>query len=252
VNLVLGEHFKRDERRRHSEWLRKRQWFIKAKETRAKKEEMAAQADEELLSFAAGAIAATSIEIEKFEAKLDTYDEGIVIALMENTETLDRVNAELNVLLSRAHVIEDGRRVFKTEDGTQVFDEFGDEVLNDVVQPEAILDDKPTWETYSQKLETKVDLSEERKQIFNFQEKVDAARERVADGEISTHELDNLDSDLAEAMPQSVKSYLPVMVEVTTTPKLSSEFSLQSRQPPGPVEIPNHIPSASPGLHLLG
>lgn len=65
--------------------------------------------------------------IEQFTVTLDTYDHAIVIALMENQEALDSVNDQIDRLLDRAHVMADGRRVFKAEDGTQVFDEFGQE-----------------------------------------------------------------------------------------------------------------------------
>lgn len=54
---------------------------------------------------------------------------------MENQVFLDAVRERLDVVLSRAHVLEDGRRVFKTEDGSQVFDEHGAEVDAEVHDP---------------------------------------------------------------------------------------------------------------------
>lgn len=89
---------------------------------------------------------ATPTQVEEFEIKLDSYDEAIVTALMENQELLDAVRNEITAMLSQAYVLEDGRRVFKTEDGTQVFDEFGTEVQADEVDPLQIDDSLPTWE----------------------------------------------------------------------------------------------------------
>ena len=67
---------------------------------------------------------ATDMQIQEFEAKLDRYEAATVAALIENQERLDVVTAQMIVLLDQTYVLEDGRRVFKTEDGTQVFDEF--------------------------------------------------------------------------------------------------------------------------------
>lgn len=59
-----------------------------------------------------------------------------------------------------ALTIDDGRRVFKTEDGVQVFDEFGTEIAPSVLDFELIDASKPTWKNflkmYLQKLDYKL------------------------------------------------------------------------------------------------
>ncbi len=150
---------------------------------------------------------ATATQIEKFEIKLDSYDEGIVIALMENQELLDTVRNDIAAMLAQAYVLEDGRRVFKTEDGKQVFDEFGTEVQAGEVDPLQIDDSRPSWEAFSAKNDLEQSLEAERAQIFEFQEKVDNARELIAEGEISEADLEALDADLLDAMSATVRGF---------------------------------------------
>lgn len=225
----LGEHFRRDERSRHSEWLRQRQWFIKAKEDKERRERLEEQVDDDLGSLAMSAVAATTIEIERFEAKLDSYDEATVIALMENQEALDFVNTQISALLDRAYVIEDGRRVFKSQDGSFVIDENGENVTRDEVDFDAIGPDRPTAEEYLHFLGRRNSLVNERSQIIEYQEKVDAARERIAEGDITKDELDELDAELADVMPPSVKAHVPGMNQGDEDITLKTEFSSKAR-----------------------
>jgi hypothetical protein len=61
---------------------------------------------------------ATPEQIAAFTVRLDTYDTATVEALLANQEALDAVKARIDDLLLKAHTLPDGRRVFKTEDGT--------------------------------------------------------------------------------------------------------------------------------------
>lgn len=144
--IQLGEHFKTDDRSRHSDWLRQQRWFIKSRHEQVRRDDIADKQEQSMLSLAADAIMATEIQIEKFKVKLDAYDEATIKALMENRQALDLVSTQLEEMLERAYVMEDGRRVFRTEDGTQVFDEFGQEVSRGELNPDLIRADQPTWE----------------------------------------------------------------------------------------------------------
>jgi len=221
----LGEHFKSDDQSRHSEWLRQQRWFVKARQDHERKEHISDRLEDDILSFAAEVIMATETQIEKFKIKLDNYEEATVIALMENQEQLDTVNAQLLAMLERAYVMDDGRRVFKTEDGAQVFDEFANEVTHEELDFDLITSDMPTWEAFSKDKELQESLVAERKQILKFQEKVDHVRDQVADDKITTKELDNLDAELSDAMPPSVKAHLPGFSEAGNAPNAKSAFA---------------------------
>ena len=243
--IQLGEHFKTDDRSRHSDWLRQQRWFIKSKHEQVRRDDIADKQEQGMLSLAADVIMATEIQIEKFKVKLDAYDEATVKALMENSKALDLVNAQLEEMLERAYVMEDGRRVFRTEDGTQVFDEFGKEVTRDNLEFDRITPDMPTWEAFSEGVEHLDKLETERGQILEFQEKVDAARERVADGKITKDELDDLGSELSDATPASVKKHMSGFDTSDNAPAVKTAFTANAK----PV-IPENPVSPSNDRHL--
>ena len=223
--IQLAEHFGDDSRGAHSEQLQRKRWFIKARHDRQQRELLDDRVDENLTAFASAAVLATEIQIEEFQAKLDTYDEATVIALIENQEQLDAVNAHLLEMLERAYVMEDGRRVFKTADGTQVFDEFGKEITPDELDFDLIRPDQPTWESFSERKAQQQQLEVQRKQILEFQERVDKARERVDEGKITKSELDDLDAELADAVPPSVKAHMPGFDTTENAPVARTAFA---------------------------
>jgi len=261
--IQLGEHFRSDDRSRHSEWLRRRQWFIKARRDNARQEAITDKLEDEVLSLAAEATMATEIQIEEFEVKLDTYDEAIVISLMENQGRLDEISrrlAEVEMriqdMLTCAYVMEDGRRVFLTEDQTQAFDESGTEVTSDEFDFGLVPKSNPTWETIMKARSEKDTLLEdykaanmERKNILAFQEKVDAARERVADGEISKDELDDLGAELSEATPASVKKHTPGFSAADSALAIKAAFAANANPA---VIVSSATPEQAPAFDPMG
>jgi len=222
--VQLGEHFRSDEASRHSDWLRQQKWFIKAQDQRERREKADEKLSDMMDTAISAAVMATDEQLKAFQTKLDAYDEATVVALMENQEKLDLINAEIDELLSQAYVMEDGRRVFKSEDGSYVIDEFGETLGPDELDPMLIPDSNPTAEAYSGELELKDKLTQERQDILDFQERVDAAREDIADGKISEQELEDLDAELLDAMPESVRDHVPDLESPQATPNLKAEF----------------------------
>lgn len=146
--------------------------------------------------------------IAEFEVTLTAYDIAVVKALIANDERMAALQTEISAMLSQAFTLDDGRRVFKTKDGTQVFDEHGEEVPADIIDPDAIPDDTPTWEAFSKLKETEAALTAERESILEYQAKLDEGRSEIADGEITIEELDALESDLAGSMPPAVAEFV--------------------------------------------
>lgn len=231
----LADHF-RNKDRSLSDQGSQRRWFIKARQDQQKRADIEDRLDNDILGLATEAIMASQIQIEEFRVKLDTYDEATVIALMENQAALDLVNARLQALLDRAYVMEDGRRVFKTEDGTQVFDENGQEVGPDQLDFDLIDSSHPSWEAYKPDFERRNALDAERQGILDFQDKLDTARDKIAEGDISADDLDDLDADLLEAMPPAVARNMPVYEPPAPTPNVSSAFTASTK--PSAAEIP--------------
>lgn len=209
--IELNAHFHRDPSIRHSDWLRDQRWFIKAREKRQQEQrkEREEQLDNDLDAFTAAVTFASAAQINTFSATLDSYDTATIEALMENELQMTEVRERMDALLKRAYVMDDGRRVFKTEDGTQVFDEYGNEVARGELDPDLIDDSRPIWESYQPELEAYDGLKEERETILDYQDRLDDTRERINEDNITEAELAELESDLDEIMPDAVRLQLP-------------------------------------------
>lgn len=203
-----------------------------------------AQGDEaELMDFAMVMVSAS--ELETFRVELDSYDTATIAALQENERELAAVRERLDGLLLKAHVLPDGRRVFKTEDGTRVFDEFGSELDLTVIDPDLIENSRPRWEAYKPDFERVRELTEERDEILEYQQKLDAARERIDAGEISREEFDEMRDELKTAMPDAVRAQVPELAaEVTVDPDLAAPSSFGPAADAGLAIEDDMIPSS--------
>lgn len=154
-------------------------------------------------------MALTPTESAAFRVELDTYDTATVIALQENELALEEAQRRLDEILLRAFVLPDGRRVFKTEDGTRVFDELGAEIDPSVIAPEDIDGHHPSWETYRSHRHAIERLHAERGTILEHQQRLDDARERLNRGALTREDYERLHEDLATSMPEAVRQHLP-------------------------------------------
>lgn len=149
------------------------------------------------------------IEAVELQAQIARHDQAIIEALIENEERLAAADRRVEKLLGEAHVLPDGRRVFKTEDGLRVFDEFGQEVDGGDIDPASIEDARPRWETFSADKGVRDGLIEERRDLLEYQGKLDEMQDRMANGDMSQTDLDQLHSLMADDVPASVRRHLP-------------------------------------------
>lgn len=227
---TVVDHFRIKQKAQEVKDHERRKWFIAAREQQRVKEQRVDQAEDALLDMVTAAVLADPVEVAEFRVKLDTYDEATVKALMENQALLDAVNTNINDMLDRAHVIEDGRRVFKTRDGERVFDEHGSQLPHGVIQPDEIRNDAPKWEDLQEVRAERDQLRIERKEILEFQEKLDHARERSDAKDLTQDELGDFDADLADSAPASVAKHMPGFEEKADL-KLREEFQTPSAAP---------------------
>lgn len=191
VDRNLWQEFKRradDERVWQAQRDRRRD-----KEREESKEERSEATTNDLLS-AVEQVA----ELREISERLDALEVQVTQSLLENDQKLDAVREKLHAMLAAAVVLPDGRRVFKTEDGTQVFDEHGEEVSPDVIDPDSIDDNLATWEDFQAELDREADLLVEREQLLDLQQDIDAARDAAEKGELDVSELDALEAEFGE------------------------------------------------------
>jgi len=215
--------------RADSQLARQQEWFIKARRDQYKREAIADKKEETTSSLGGEVIIASEIQLREFKLKLDVYEAATTAALMANQKQLDVVSAQIDLLIAQAFVMPDGRRVFRTEDGSQVFDEHGTEVLPEELEFSAIPDDAPSWEVFSQQLSVQTRLNMERGQLIEYQENLDDARERSSDNELTVDELAELEIDLSSSMPLAVRRELPSLETATPLPAMAEQFSVKAQ-----------------------
>lgn len=218
---VLQREFMRRSNAAFLNTQRHTQMMRDERERRERRAEDREQAEEDFGDLAAITML-TSTEVATFRAELDTYETATVVALQENEQRLESAQKRLDELLMRAYVLPDGRRVFKTQDGTRVFDETGAEVSPSVVAPDQIGDQHPRWEEYNPRRAEVNRLEAERQAILQYQLRLDEARERLNSGNMTREEYDRLRGELRTEMPEAVRRHVPGM-EDERDPALASE-----------------------------
>ena len=242
------DHFDIKEALQDQKDQQRKKWFIAARDQREKKTQLEERADEDFMDLASSVILATEIEVQQFQAKLDVYDEATVKALMENTQALEAVNERIQEKLGHAHTLEDGRKVFKSEDGTWAIDEDGKELGATTNDMDTIPKTKVTAEEYKADIEERNQLNTERQNILDYQEKLDDARERSTSDDFSKEELDALDMELETEMPMAVKRQLPDYDPSQET-DLKSEFSTTASPAINLVNNPSIDPNMALGIN---
>jgi len=195
----------------HSDTLRKERekWFIASKHHKEQKELKQEKAEDEFFDLVASAILADPIEVEAFRADLDTYDALTVEAIMENREILEQLYLERDAALDNAHLLEDGTHVFKSEDGVRVFDKDGKQLAPDAIDPDLIDDRRTTheeWQGITDQIK-KHEIIDQK--LLDYQERLDTARERLDDRELTQEEFDELKEGIEKDMPIEVRRKLP-------------------------------------------
>lgn len=193
-------------------------FFARQQEEQRLRRERAEELRSDNAEFLDAAISVISTsDISDFKVELDLYDTATVTALQEKNIALEHVSEQLNPFLAKAHVLPDGRRVFKTEDGQRVFDEHGDELDAQTIEPDEIGDEKPYWEQVEPLVREQHRLIEERAELIRYQAKLDDARERLDAGDLTRAEFEETRETLKADMPDAVRGHVPGM-EAKDTP----------------------------------
>ncbi|NRA87233.1 MAG: hypothetical protein HRU28_07520 [Rhizobiales bacterium] len=246
--IQLKEHFASDHRSHQSDWLLQQQWFIKSRHDQEKRDDKAEKLQDDLLSFAIDALVASEIQIEEFNMKLDQYDESTVKALMDNQIRIDEINAKIENMLADAYVMDDGRRVFKSYDNNLIIDEFGTIVTAEEIDPNLIPNGGIAPEQYLDALNIRNEELEIQTQLIEFQEQLDSARELSAKDGVTTQELDDLEADLFDALPPSVKSNISGFDTAENAPDVTAIFAKNASPvvtviTPSPSQISTYDPN---------
>ncbi|MCP8896357.1 hypothetical protein KYK29_15625 [Shinella daejeonensis] len=175
---------------------------------RDRKEDLASETSE-VFDFALAVITASEAAELRFE--LDLYGTGSVAALQQNEIELADVQKRLDKIFAKSYTLPDGRKVWKTADGSEVYDERGEKLDLSVIDPAEIADEYPKWETVKPMLDERELLLKERTEILDYQDKLDAARDRLDSGNMTRKEFEELREELKADMPDAVRAQIPGM-----------------------------------------
>lgn len=224
IRALLREH---REHERHK-------WFIAAKHQKQQKEAREDRIEQDVSDLAASVILADPIEVVEFRADLQTYDAATIEAILENREILERLYQERDQMLAQAHQLDDGRRVFKTEDGHQVYDENGTLLSDDIITPDEISDHHPRAEPFlnNRRLIEEHETNDQR--LIDYQEQLDETRDRLDANDLTQEELEALREGVETDMPIQVRQKLPdydpsqetdLTSDLTSTAKQAAKLS---------------------------
>lgn len=193
-----------------------------------------------------GDLAATMVTAEQaevFRLELDAYQVATIEALEINREALDSARERLAETLEEAHTLDDGRRVFKSEDGLHVIDEFGNQVSSDIITPEEIPNSAPSAEEFLQQRLNVSALETQQTELLDYQSDLDDAVERLDSGKLTVSEYDDLRADLRDAAPEAVRAGIPGMEVTEAEPSTNPTLDLNLD-----AELANAIQPSTPGF----
>ena len=180
--------------------------FFRMVERRLDKAHKGERLEEDVADIAISAVLATDEQIFEFRVKLDDYRTATVESLMENERQLVEVRKRLDDTLSKAYVLPDGRRVFKTEDGLRVFDEHGMELSAEDIDPNAIEDWRPRAEGYLESWEVEQHLVEDREARLKLLDRIDEMDALAESGDMTTDDLEDFERELKAIAPSDINN----------------------------------------------
>ena len=196
-----------------------------------RREEQDRQDYADLLAFLHEAELADRKRIDEFVAELDRYDALTIEALQDNDRMAAEVRERIRATLASAVQLPDGRHVFKTEDGHQVFDEHGAAVAAEEIRPEDIDDSRPRYGSYQADRAAQDALAKERQELLAFQERLDQARDKLGKDGLTNGELDALEKDIDAAMPANLRNRL------NSEPEAGRQAMPRDGCTPGPASV---------------
>lgn len=221
---------------------RRLQWQLREQQEREQRQKQneVNQGESDFIDLAAVII--TNEQAQMFQSEIDTYQLATVEALEENRKAIELVRERLERFMEQAHRLDDGRRVFKTEDGLRVFDEFGVELPADIIAPDEIPDHLPRWEVVKDALDELERLEAEQTELLDFQADLDEAQDLLDGGAMTQEQFDKLRERLASDAPDTVTSRVdgmkPTSEASASSPALNTDIDLDAELAAMPLAKP--------------
>jgi hypothetical protein len=119
------------------------------------------------------------------------------------------------------------------------------EFFNSLLEPHIIPDDRPRWEDRLEQIDRVQVLREERRQLHKAEALIDRAEERIAEGNVTKDEIEDLRNEIEGALPPSAR----VKVGLPPMPDLRKGWKSGQLAPSGidDLSLPSgQVPDSSP------
>lgn len=160
-----------------------------------RKDRDAVDNDDTIVELAVFALASQE-QLVAFDNRLDAYEAKIIAEMLRNDERLAEIRRQRAEMIEQAYVGPDGRRMFKSEDGLRVFDEFGSEISPDEVDPKLIPDGLVAAEVVLANYAEDGQLIERNGVLAEGLEKTALAKERAHQPGTTSEDLDAILGDV--------------------------------------------------------
>lgn len=153
--------------------------------------------------------------------QFDTDQRASRLAVSEIDKRLVQLAREQAEAIERAVKLDDGRAIFLSEDGQSIYTEDG-ERLSDEVAAELLegrgeeLRAGPSWEGFAAFSREREELLKERAEIIEWEQRREELRARVEGGELSQDELEALEREYEESVPDRVQAQRDAATEAAT------------------------------------
>lgn len=205
--------------------------FERARDQFEREKQERAEARSDLIDLWVNMPGAT--RVAAFRVRLDRWDAANMEAILDLQDDLTDAQSQLRRTLAQAFVLPDGRRVFRTEDGLQVFDEHGADV-SAAVDSDSIEAFRPSWEQFQADQAHVREVEAALKKRLELQDRLDQARDDLDAGVLTVDDLDALEAEFDASI--SLPSH-PSTPDVPTSQKIP--------EPGGPAPVPDALPQAA-------
>lgn len=166
---------------------------------------------------------------EEVGEKLDRAEQASLLALRDALRREEQARRELEELRERAARLADGRRVYRTGDGTAAYDEDGNRLSDDEFAGVAWNDSQPSWEEECKVTRNWNDAAAEVEEVKAYRSHVGEMRHRHAKGDLSQDELEQMGEELEADMPESVRRHY--RADAAESPRPSEPARAQNEMP---------------------
>ncbi|MEP2987308.1 MAG: hypothetical protein ABJP08_29070 [Roseibium sp.] len=143
--------------------------------------------------------------IAAFQKRLDALQQENVERILYLQQQRDILMTQQQQQLDNAFVLDNGERVFRSEDATFVVNESGEMISHEIIDPASIGEQHTFAEDYQRTLHSIDVVNADLGDAITFQQRLEALEERSEQSGLTQTDLDALEAELDDIIPDLFK-----------------------------------------------